>query len=511
MTERRPLLWPAAVLLAIAAIVALAVQLSSPDDQQVANIISVFSMVIGLLLAWLWLVVFGRLGARRRLITLAAVIVPIALYASCFELTGFTGDLLPIFEWRWRTVVTVEAAPDDASRTELRVLEGLEDSLQFRGSTRDGHVSRRVFARDWSSNPPVEVWRRPVGDGWAGFAISGPRAITIEQHGEDETVVCYEAATGRKLWEHAYPGRYDNKVAGIGPRSTPTVHGDHAFTLGSTGQLCCLDIESGRPTWSKNVLQEHGAPVPEWGLACSPLVVEDLVIVNVGGANASVAAYRVDDGKLAWAHGDGGAHYASPVFATLHGTPQILQFNAREVAAHSLEDGAVLWAHAWRGKHPHVCDPVPIGDDAVFISSGYGTGAQLVRVARDESGAFSTKRAWRSLSMKAKFANVVVRDGFVYGLDDGRLACVDLKKGRRKWKGGSYGHGQLLLVDDVLLISGEFGELFLVEATPEEPRELGRIEVLSGKTWNPLALAGRYVFHRNDREAVCYRLPASLK
>jgi len=114
---------------------------------------------------------------------------------------------------------------------------------------------------------------------------------------------------------------------------------------------------------------------------------------------------------------------------------------------------------------------------------------------------------WSSLALKAKFTNVVWRDGFLYGLDDGILTCVDAANGERRWKGGRYGHGQTLLVDDLLLVLAEDGQVARVEAEPTAYRELGRFAALSGKTWNVPALSGSRLVVRNDREAACFELP----
>jgi outer membrane protein assembly factor BamB len=293
------------------------------------------------------------------------------------------------------------------------------------------------------------------------------------------------------------------------------LQGDLVFTVGATGILNCLNLVTGAVKWRRDLLADNAASLPEWGMAGSPLIVDELVVVSAGGAQGhSLVAYQQQTGARVWHHGSAPTHWSSPVLADLAGQRQILMFNAEEVTAHAARGGAVLWSYPWRGGHPHVCMPLVVDGDRVLISSGYGTGSQLVRVTRSPAdGTFSTAMVWRSLALKAKFTNVVVREGFVYGLDDGILACVDLLTGKRAWKRGRYGHGQVLLVGEVLLVMAETGDLILVRAAPgpvvDGDRELSRWPVFDAKTWNPPALAGRYLLVRNHREAVCLRLPVA--
>ena len=219
-----------------------------------------------------------------------------------------------------------------------------------------------------------------------------------------------------------------------------------------------------------------------------------------------MAAYERDSGRIAWTGGSDRSGYSSPVLAELCGVPQILILNHASVASHSVSDGEVLWQVPWPSGHPNVAQPLPLPGDRVLASSGYGVGCALFQIERGAGDALSAREVWRAKTLKAKFANSVAREGFVYGLDDGILVCLDLASGERRWKAGRYGHGQLLLVGDVLLVTTETGDGVLVEPTPEAHRELTRHPLLPGKLWNPPALAAPYLLVRNDEEAVCYEL-----
>jgi outer membrane protein assembly factor BamB len=340
--------------------------------------------------------------------------------------------------------------------------------------------------------------------------VVGNRALTQEQEEAREWVTCYDLATGRRLWAHGYEARYDNPIGGLGPRATPTVVGDRVYAIGATGMLVCLELGTGNLVWGTNVVGTVPAQDLEWGVSSSPLVLGDRVVVaprGVGGV--SLLAVSAVTGHEIWRGGTASAHYSSPRLETLLGVPQILTFTGAAAAGHDPGTGALLWEQPWRGGHPHVADPRVVRTNQVLISSGYGTGSRLVEVRRtaDGQGWLPPEEVWRSMRLKSKFANVLLKDGFVYGLDDGKLVCLDLENGERRWEGERYGHGQLLLVDDVILLTTEQGEVVQVGATPEAFRERHRFAALEGKTWNPPALAGNILVVRNDREATAFRLP----
>jgi outer membrane protein assembly factor BamB len=451
----------------------------------------------------IWVLFASRWRARARWAVFLGTIAAVIICRFTLRISGVSGDLLPIVEWRWKKarVVSVEKAP-----AQLATSATLTNRYpQFLGPNRDGTLSGPALARDWKQSPPKELWRHAVGSAWSSFAVEGVRAITQEQRGAEELVVCYDALTGAQLWAHTDTSRYATVIAGEGPRATPTIVGDRVFSIGGAGVLNCLELATGKKIWSKDTLAEHGAKVPEWGVASSPLVTERAVIVAVGGNNQSLVAYARDTGALLWKGGHDEAHWSSPVRVTLAGVPQILIFS-QNVTAHDEQTGAVLWHHPWPNPFPHVSVPLVLTNDRVLISQGYAAGSELIQVTRDEKR-WRTKSLWKSIRMKSKFGTLIHLDGFVYGLDDGALACIDAATGDLKWKGDRYGHGQMILVGGLLLLMAESGDVVLLEPNPAEQRELARHKVFTAKTWNPPALAGDLLFIRNDREAACLRLP----
>jgi outer membrane protein assembly factor BamB len=352
------------------------------------------------------------------------------------------------------------------------------------------------------------VWRQVVGPAWSSFAVEGDIAVTQEQRAGDELVVAYDLPTGRPLWSHADKARYETVVAGVGPRATPTIAGGRVYAQGATGILNALELRTGRLLWSHATVGENGASEPTWGKSGSPLVVGGRVVVSVGGTEGrSLVAYDARSGEKAWAGGHDGASYSSPLLVTLAGRPQIVIFNQGSVAGHDPDTGALLWEHPWPSEQPNVAQPLPLGGDRLLFSAGYGVGSKVFAIASDGSTGLHATLEWESPRLKSKFANLVFHDGFVYGLDDGVLTCLDPATGERRFKGGRYGHGQILLVGGLLLVQTEEGEAVLLEPSPDGARELARFPLLDGKMWNPPALVGSRLLVRNDREAALYELP----
>jgi outer membrane protein assembly factor BamB len=502
-STKRPRWWLLALIIGADALCVAAIWIRPALQRQEQVIKTAGALLIGTLLALIWLLAFSRLRWRLRL-GIAAFFVGILLIpATLFRFRGFSGDLVPLLSPRWKSV----ASGKSAGPIEARLPEGWIGFPQFLGPTRDGIIPGPALARDWQSRPPELLWRVAVGEGYAGFAIAGARAVCLEQQGENEVVVCRDLFTGTTTWTHEDAARFENSLGGIGPRTTPAVAGDYLFALGATGHLRCLVLATGERVWQRDIIQDANAHRPEWGVAGSPLVTDGLVIVHPGGKEYSLAAYRAASGEPMWTAGDARAGYSSPQLATFLGEVQFLIFNHDAVAGHATNDGRVLWSYPWTHAAQHVSDPRVVAPNRFVVSTGYGAGADLVELSRDAESGWKTTRLWHSQRLKSKFASLILREGFIYGLDDGRLTCIDLATGEPRWKGDRVGHGQLLLAGDLLVVTAENGDVLLVEARPDAMHALGRFSALDGKMWNPPALAPPFLIVRTEREAACYRLP----
>ena len=394
--------------------------------------------------------------------------------------------------------VALPAAPETAATS--------ADWPGFRGPRRDGIVRGVRIASDWSASPPVELWRRPIGPGWSSFAVRGDFVYTQEQRGEDEVVTCYRLATGEPVWRHRDPTRFWESNAGAGPRGTPTLSNGRVYSLGATGILNALDADDGAVVWSRNLASDAHKEVPDWGFSSSPLVVGDLVIVAAAG---KLAAYDLATGEPRWFGPDGRSGYSSPQLLTIDGVAQVLLMSGAGATSVSPVDGKVLWEHALPAG-ARIVQPAQTADGDVLVADGdYGDGNHMRRlgVARGASGWTSEER-WVSMGLKPNFNDFVVHRAHAFGFDGRILSCIDLANGNRKWKGGHYGHGQLVLLpdQDLLLVLSEEGELALVGAKADQFVELARLPALEGKTWNHPALVGNVLLVRNGEEMAAFRL-----
>ena len=504
--------WPGILLFALAVIAISWVRIQASWPFQERNILTAKIVLISAVVLLVWWTFFSRAPGRIRFGITGAIVGLLVLGALLFRVKGLSGDLAPILEFRWagRGPLDIQsAAPTHTSPVSAR--SGANDFPQFLGPERNGILAGPRLDTNWQTHPPAILWRQKVGAAWSGFAVVGEICLTQEQRGENECVVAYDLKNGKQLWLHSDQARYNTIVAGDGPRATPSVQSNRVFTCGATGLLNCFDLSTGRVLWGRNLLA-NGGKVPDWGVAGSPLLVDGLVIVHGGLATQhSLYAFRAEDGQPVWTGGTVNPGYASPSLATLAGVRQIVTFNGGSVSGQDIASGAILWEKPW-GSGNVVCSvPVVIGENRVLFSSGYGYGAELLEISRSSDAKLAVKTLWKSIRMKAKFSHLYARDGFLYGLDDGIFACVDLKDGALRWKEGRYGHGQGLLVGDLYLLMAESGELVLLRPTPESPNELTRFRVFHAKTWNPIALSGDLLLVRNDEEAACLRLPLRQK
>lgn len=462
----------------------------------------------------LWILALGPFRFWARLLVVASAFALIVAAPWLFEIKGISGSWVPTVRLRFLPEKQVKGlAAVNAGDVDLLTTTPFDFS-QFRGPGRAGTITNVVLDPDWDKRPPKPVWRHQVGPAWSGFAIVGDYAVTMEQDGPDEQVVCYELKTGVCRWRYSYPAELvsdslHSNVHGPGPRATPTIHKGFVYTNGSTGILKCLDGGNGNEIWSRDTMRDSDGQPPESGITCSPLVVDDMVIVVPGGKDLhTIYAYDRLDGHVIWHNGYGDCGYASPTYAVLAGVPQILFMAQHEVASHNPQTGEILWHYDWGRDTYNIAQPLPVGGNGVFLSSGYGFGCQLLEVFQRRSGRLQVTPCWkRNRNMKFKFTNGVVQGQYVYGLDDGVLACLDMMNGERRWKAGRYGHGQILLVGDYLFVQGEFGDLYLVKATPERHEEVAHFKALDDKCWTTPALSGSRLLVRSSTEAVCLELP----
>jgi outer membrane protein assembly factor BamB len=428
------------------------------------------------------------------------------------QFNGTTGRFGMDPDWRWRPKADAQATlfdqnhQADSSASEQALVPGASDWPAFRGPRQDDIVPG-IKLGDWET-PPTELWRRPVGPGWSSVCVIGDRLFTQEQRGDEETVACYSASTRTLLWACGDTVRYSDMPSGVGPRGTPTFHDGKVYTFGATGILNCIDARTGKRLWGNDLKKSVGATAAPFGFASSPVAVGSQIIVHPGSPTGPrLVAYQAETGKLLWQAGSAAVGYSSPHLATLGGVPQVLVYNRDGLFGHDPSSGKELWAYEWKAEltAPVCVQPVLLPEDRVVLGAGTpGMKSRCVKpIRRGEE--WSVEDVWEG-GFYTGFNDCVRSGDFLYGLEGGRLFCVDAKTGKRRWKDGQYGAGQVLLAGDRLIVLAESGRLSLVNPTPDGWQELRKVPALSDKTWNHAVIANGRLFVRNAREMVCYEL-----
>jgi outer membrane protein assembly factor BamB len=406
-----------------------------------------------------------------------------------------------------RPVPETPPAPTEDSPAPVRPAVLAAEWPGFRGANRDSVIRHVRINTDWTTSPPAEMWRKPIGPGWSSFAVRGDVFYTQEQRGEEELVSCYRVSTGGPVWRHRDRVRFYESNAGAGPRGTPTINGDRVYAVGATGIVNALHARTGAKMWSRNAVADTGRTVPDWGIASSPLVVDDVVIIAVAG---QLIAYDRATGHQRWVGESGGSGYSSPHLVSIDGVSQVLLTRGARTISVAPADGTLLWDHTGGPPATSIVQPALTPDGDVLIAGGDamgGTGMRRLALTHGPDR-WRVEERWHTRGLKPYFNDFVVHKGCAYGFDGSILSSIDLADGTRKWKGGRYGAGQMLLLadQDLLLITSEDGELALVGATPDRFTEVARMPALNGKTWNHPVLVRDVLLVRNGEEMVAFKL-----
>jgi len=373
---------------------------------------------------------------------------------------------------------------------------------RYRGPAGDAISAERDLLHAFPAAGPTVLWRVPLGEGYSGIVGAGDALYTMYGKGQDEFVARFDAASGKTVWSRRIDSKWVDRF-GNGPRSTPALDGDTLYALSARGHLAALDTADGSLRWSRDLGRDFGAEPPQWGVATCPLVVDELLLVNVGGGDGDqVVAFKKASGEEVWRSQSGAAGYAAPLAITVGGVRQVLFFTARALIALDPAGGALLWSVPWKTSYDvNAAAPVFVPPDRVFVSSGYDVGGALLRVVPGEHGV-DVERLWASREMKNKFSSSLFRDGLLYGFDEKTFKCVDVASGEPRWEKRGLGHGSLIWADGMLVVLGDQGQLVLVEATGEAYRELARAQVFKGKSWTAPTLLGGRLLLRDEHELI---------
>jgi len=381
------------------------------------------------------------------------------------------------------------------------------DWPQFRGPNRDGISPEPAVLKSWPASGPKVLWKAPIGEGYSQVVSSKGRLFTFSGQGGDDVAAALDAATGKQIWRVRIDRKYEDGQ-GNGPRSTPTVDGDLVYVLSPNGKLAALKTADGKVAWQHDLRAEYGAKPPGWGISTSPLVEGNLLIVNVGGSgNKSIVAFDKANGKPVWTSQSDGAGYSAPIAINVRGVRQVIVFTADAILSISPKDGRLFWRSGWKTDYDvNAATPIFLPPDKLFVSSGYGTGSALLQINRT-----NVAEVWRSRGMKNQFSSSVLHDGILYGFDDSTFKAIDAATGNERWKQRGFGHGSLILAGGHLIVLSDRGKLALVQATPEEYRELGNAQVLEGKCWTSPSLADGRLYVRNEEQLIAFDWKGAAK
>lgn len=377
------------------------------------------------------------------------------------------------------------------------------DWPQFRGPLRDGCALDELL-RAWPTGGPKVAWKIPLGPAFSQIAVAGDVAYTGFSDAENEYVGAFDARTGAERWRQALGQTFVLEEFGSGPRGTPTVAGGVVYALGGRGVLRALRAENGAVLWTVDLTTALGATVPRFGYAGSPLVVDDLLVLEVGGSDKrQIVAFDRSGGTVRWAGFEGPASYSSPVIGTLAGSRQIVHASGKTVRGIAL-DGHELWSYTL--EEASIASPVLVPGDRVFVSASGDSGCAMLRVRKTESGQ-AAEVLWKNRDMRNHYNSTVYADGFLYGFDNATLKCLSAETGEVRWAKRGLGKGSLAVAGDRLVILGDLGLMILAERTPEAYREIGSFQVLDeSRAWTAPSIAGGRAYVRNLVGAACIDL-----
>jgi outer membrane protein assembly factor BamB len=390
------------------------------------------------------------------------------------------------------------------------------DWPQFLGPSRTGISPVTGLLDAWPEGSPKEVWRAKGGVGMSGLAIMSGQLVTLVQNDGKQWLTCLDAKTGQEQWQTPLAPEYKNPQ-GDGPRATPTIVGDRVLAFTGEGILVAANLSDGKIAWSHNVVSDLKGKVADYGMASSPLVVGDLVIVTAGAPQACIAAYRVKSGEKAWTAGNDATGYSSPALLNVGGKLQVVVFTGSSALGLVPETGKMLWRYPYETDYDcNIALPVAV-DGHVLISSGENHGSVLLKLV-PRGDEFTVEEIWKSngpsSALRSEWQTPILLDGHLYGLDNigsagpvTHLVCIKAATGERVWQQPRFGKSNLIAADGKLFFSTMAGEVVMVRATLTGFQELGRKQVL-GATRQAPSLAGGLLYLRDDKEIVGLEVPS---
>lgn len=392
------------------------------------------------------------------------------------------------------------------------LLAGQSDWPQFGGPNRDFTLPPGALPAEWPSSGPKIVWRRPLGEGYSGIAVSGDTLYTMYLRGNDDMTIAADTRSGKTLWEHVSTRQTSRNLdysSGKGPHTTPVVTGGRVFVVNTVGHVYALDAKSGKELWNVDLWKDATTTELDRGYAASPIAWKDTLLLPLGGKGKGLVALRQKDGWQVWQRGDWTGTYSSPVLLDFAGSKQLLTFFGREIAGVDPDNGNPLWSHPHKTDYDLNVSPPLIGTDGiVVISSAYSGGSRAVQLSADGSRTRASE-IWNQRRFRMHHHAGLRLGDVVYGssgdFGPAPMTAVNVKDGRILWQDRAFGKAALVHSGDRTLLLSEDGELALVTLSPEGMKVLGRSTVLTSNAWTAPSVSGGVIYLRDRREAIALR------
>jgi hypothetical protein len=464
-------------------------------------------------------VLFSQLLTIKRTV-IALLLTTIGFgYSALIRHDGVWGDFGNVYNWRWTKTQEDLFLAERGNPILEPVSHELGESFAaaianpewpgFRGADRSAIYRGPAISSDWDSHEPELIWKVSVGPGWTSFVVAGELLITQEQRGDEESVVCYDADTGEEVWIYSIKSRFEESLGGPGPRATPTLVNGQLFAYGANGNLVRLDPKTGARIWEAGVAKLAERRPPSWGFSSSPLVVGSSVIVHAGGTDdKGVFAFDVETGQVNWRAASGDHTYSSPQLSAINGNEFVVMLTNKGAEVLDPETGEIRLSYSWNTGGYRALQPTFVSADSFLLPTDGGNGIRCVRITSNE-GEMEATEVWTKTTMKTDFNDMVFYKDHLYGFDGAIFSCINAQTGERAWKGGRYGKGQVLLLENsgLLLVASEKGDAVLIKPDPSGHQEVAKFRAIEGKTWNHPVVVGDRLFIRNGQQAACYRLP----
>ncbi len=409
-------------------------------------------------------------------------------------------------------------------------LDHSDEWPDWRGPNRDGKWHEKGIVKKFDSDQLKIKWSVPVASGYSGPSVSDHRVYLTDRisHPEEiERVLCFDANTGNEIWSYSYDCEYTGVGYPAGPRASVIIDENSAYSLGTMGHLFCFQKETGKILWQKDLNKEYEIRMPIWGIAAAPLIVDDKIILNIGGINnAGVVALNKKTGDEVWRNLEDDASYSAPILIEQADQAVVVVWTGQNVVGLNPETGSVYWSQEFT-QHKmviNIATPV-IENNYLFVSSFYD-GSMLLKL--DEKK-LSASKVWRRQGKNERntdalhccISTPLIIGDFIYGVDSyGELRCLDLQTGDRVWEDQTavnrarWGNIHFTQNGELFYMFNEQGELLIAKLSEKGYHEISRTKLIEptnvqlsrsgiGVTWAHPAFAYKHIFVRSDSELVC--------